>query len=153
MLKEKLVEVLIKSAMSFEDETYRFYLRCMEKETDPRISELFEKLAEEELRHKARLESVLATDLGNILKAEEPGFPVEVDLPGVVKRGIPRVPDKAFDVLAMALEHEISSRNFYVLLSKRSALSVLKKTFRFLASQEERHIEHIRRILTELEET
>jgi rubrerythrin len=152
MIKEKLVEMLIKSAMSFEDETYRFYVRCMEEESDPRISGLFEKLAEEELVHKARLESILTTDLENILSAEEPDLPEEIDLPEVVKKGIPPAQDKAVDVLATALEHEISSRNFYVLLSKRSALSVLKKTFRFLASQEERHIEQIRSILGELQD-
>ncbi len=152
MIKEKLVEMLIKSAMSFEDETYRFYVSCMEKESDPRISGLFGKLAEEELIHKARLESILTTDLENILSAEEPDLPEEIDLPKLVKKGIPPAQDKAVDVLATALEHEISSRNFYVLLSKRSALSVLKKTFRFLASQEERHIEQIRSILDELQE-
>lgn len=152
MIKEKLIEVLLKSAMNFEEETYRFYMKCMENESDRRVSELFRKLADEELKHKARLESVMTTDPETILNAEDSDLPGEVDVPEIRKEEIPRSSDKAVEVLTKALESETSARNFYSLLSKRSALSVLKKTFHFLAKQEDKHIEAIQSMLDEMDE-
>ena len=151
MIKEKLVEALVKSAMHFEEETHRFYLRCMEQERDPKIARLFARLAAEELRHKGRLESLLASDLESVLEIEEGDIPPVIDVPESAMRGAPKETEKAFEVLRMALDHEISSYNFYTLLGGRSALSVTKKTFQFLAAEEERHIEHIRAMMAELE--
>jgi len=150
MIKEKLVQFLIKSAMTFEEETHNFYVRCMEEESNDRIRELFRLLAEEEITHKGRLEDLLSSNLEDVLKVEDDEVPSVLGLSGRETKGTAGSTGKAVDILTTALEHEVSSYNFYVLLGKRSSLSVLKKAFNFLATEEERHVRHIKAMMDEL---
>ncbi|OGF97447.1 MAG: hypothetical protein A2Z06_03885 [Candidatus Glassbacteria bacterium RBG_16_58_8] len=150
MIKEFLIEVLIKIAMSSEDETRAFYLKCLEREPDGRVRELFRRLADEEVRHKGRLEALLATRLREVLEVEEGKLP-RVIVPSEEEMATGSGPAMgALEVLKRALDHEVSSHNFYALLGKRSALPVLRKTFVFLASEEEGHIRRIRQMIDEM---
>jgi rubrerythrin len=151
MIKEKLVEVLIKSAMTFEEETHDFYVRCLEKESDDRVRKLFRLLANEEIRHKERLEELLSMDLDDVLRVEVKDVPTVAGFEESESQKVSGSSGKVYEILKTALDHEISSCNFYVLLGKRSALTVLKKTFNILAAEEERHVTHIRDMMDQLE--
>jgi len=151
MIKEKLVEVLIRSAVTFEEETHDFYVRCMDKESDDRIRKLFGSLAYEEIRHKERLEDLLSMDLADVLSVEDKDGPAVAGLDEGESQKASRSSGKVYEILKTALDHEISSCNFYVFLGKRSTLPVLKKTFNILAAEEERHVRHIRDMMDRLE--
>lgn len=151
MIKESLIEALIKSAMNFEEETRNFYLRCMEEATGDKVRKLFGLLAEEELRHKEHLAELLDSDKDVLLNIDDGSIPdiieASVEGSGSGSGGEAGV----FEVLRTALDHETSSFNFYVMLSRKSIIPVLKKTFLFLASEEETHVKHLREMLAELE--
>ncbi len=151
MIRESLVEALIKSAMSFEDETRKFYLRCMEQAAEEGVRELFGSLAEEELRHRERLAGLLDSDLDALLSDDDEPVPDVMESPAGDSSHTPGDETGVVEVLKTALEHEISSFNFYVMLSRKSVIPALKKAFLFLASREERHVTHLKAMMAELE--
>jgi rubrerythrin len=150
MIRGKLVEVLLRSAMAFEEDSARFYRRCMERASDETIRALFRSLAEEEDRHAERLETLLATRLDEILDGETADPPAVMEPEPNASPAGQGPSGEAYRVLRAALDHEISSHNFYALLGKRSSLEVLRKTFALLAAEEEGHIRHVRRMMREL---
>jgi len=151
MLKESLIEALIKSAMNFEDEARNFYLRCMEQATEEKVRDLFRLLAEGELGHKEHLAKLLDSDMDLLLNIDEGSIPDIIESPLDEPRSGSGGDAGVFDILKTALDHETSSYNFYVMLSRKSIIPVLKKTFLLLASEEETHVKHIRKMLAELE--
>ena len=137
--------------MNFEDETRSFYLRCMEKATEEKVRKLFGLLAEGELRHKEHLAELLDSDMDLLLNVDDGSIPDIIESPLEEEGPGSGGGSGVYEVLKTALDHEISSFNFYVMLSRKSIIPVLKKTFLFLASEEETHVKHLRKMLAEME--
>jgi len=150
MIRAKLVEVLLNSAKAFEEDAARFYRRSMERASSEPVRALFRALAAEEDRHADRLERLLTTPLDEILDKESADPPRGMDPEEIDPAEEETGGGEAGRVLRAALEHEISSHNFYALLGKRSSLDVLRRTFALLAAEEAGHVRHVRRMIQEL---
>ncbi len=152
MFREMLVEAVIRSAITLEEQAHEFYEEGRSGESEPEVRELFGRLAGEESRHRERLEDLLKADLGEVLSVDTRKLHEIMDVPGG-KRG--REGERgglSMTVLRRALEREVASYNFYAMLAKRALLPVLKQTFHLLATEEEIHVRRIRTLIDGIEE-
>jgi rubrerythrin len=139
MMRKLLVKVLIRSAIAFEEASYRFYREAGERASSPEHKHLFSLLAGEEVKHKEKLQSLTTQDLEEVLDFSQREEAERLDLPDVKmphKLGEADTPQK---ILLLAMDRESAACSFYHLLAERSKIPVAKKVFNFLASEEEEH--------------
>jgi rubrerythrin len=139
MMRKLLAKVLIRSAIAFEEASYRFYREAGERASSPEHKHLFSFLAGEEVKHKERLQSLTANDLEEVLDFSQREEAERLDLPDLEIPHQLEEADNPQKILLLAMDRESAAYSFYHLLAERSKIPAAKKVFAFLASEEEEH--------------
>lgn len=122
-------------AMNAEQEAVDFYLKLASKQNNPRIKEVFLQFANEEVKHKARLnkiknEGLLDLEAENIADLKIADYAVSTN------------PDQEMDypaALLLAMKKEKAAFRLYTALAERAPNASLKKVFLALAAEESKH--------------
>jgi rubrerythrin len=141
-----IAEVL-ELAIAREIQAAQFYSEAAGRMGDPAMRAVLERLADEELGHKARLEletmkeGVVATTVGKLVDVGEPEYAEELEIgPGIdYKR-----------VIEVAIQKERRSFRFYVRLAGIILEEELHEMLLELAEEEARHLVQFRMEYTRL---
>jgi rubrerythrin len=141
--KQMTVEGIIQRAIRFEEEAYDFYTGASEMVKLPHVKDMLNELAGEEVKHKEKLEGLLAGDAGGdieqIVAAEQRRQIQDLKLADYLVA--PPLDEDATmqDVLMTAMQREKNSHEFYNLMAGMSASESAKEMFEFLAQEELGH--------------
>jgi len=133
------VEGVIQRAIRFEEDAYDFYTRASKMVKLPHVKDMLNELAGEEIKHKEKLEGLLAGDTEQIIAAKQ-GQKIEDLKLAEYLVAPPLDKDATFqDVLMIAMQREKNSHDFYNLMAGMAASEAAKGLFQFLAREELRH--------------
>jgi len=133
------VEGIIKRAIRFEEDAYDFYTGASEMVKLPHVKDMLNELAGEEVKHKEKLEDLLAGDTEKIVAAKQSRKIQDLKLAEYLVA--PPLDEDATiqDVLMIAMQREKNSHDFYNLMAGLAASEAAKELFRFLAQEELGH--------------
>ena len=133
------VEGIIQQAIRFEEDAYDFYTGTSETAKLPHVKDMLNELAGEEVKHKEKLEGLLAGDTEQIVAAEQRQKIQDLKLADYLVA--PPLDEDATiqDVLMIAMQREKNSHEFYNLMAGMSASESAKEMFQFLAQEELGH--------------
>jgi len=140
MLQEHMtVEGIIQRAIRFEEDAYNFYTGASEMVKLPHVRDMLNELAGEEVKHKEKLEGLLAGDTEQIVAAKQRQKIQDLKLADYLVA--PPLDEGATiqDVLMTAMQREKNSHEFYNLMAGMSASESAKELFQFLAQEELGH--------------
>ncbi|MDR7665070.1 ferritin family protein [Methanosarcina sp. Z-7115] len=139
----KGVEEAVALAIEREKEARDFYLNKSTLMDNPKLKELYEHLAHEEVEHLGYLERYRDQKELPVISTEIPSgqsFTPEFDI-ARTKGGEITLGDAG--ILVAALRHERKSEDFYLEMAKRAEDETQKKFFEMLARYERGHYEMI----------
>jgi rubrerythrin len=133
------VEGIIRRAIRFEEDAYDFYTGTSEMVKLPHVKEMLNELAGEEVKHKEKLEGLLAGEPQQIIAAEQRRQIQDLKLAETLVA--PPLDEDATiqDVLMIAMQREKNSHEFYSLMAGIAASESVKGMFQFLAQEELGH--------------
>jgi len=140
MQKEYMtVEGIIRRAIRFEEDAYSFYTEASEMVKLPHIKDMLNELAGEEVKHKEKLEDLLAGDTEQIIAAKQSQKIQDLKLAEYLVA--PPLDEDATlqDVLMIAMQREKNSHDFYNLMAGIASTEAAKELFQFLAQEELGH--------------
>ncbi|MBP2031133.1 rubrerythrin [Methanohalophilus levihalophilus] len=133
----KTIEAAVEMAISLEDQGCEFYTEKAGTTTEVAIKEMFEYLADEEIKHAEYLHNFLKENNMEITVSETPSFTQ------ALSEEFSTGKMDEVGILLAALRFERKSEDFYAELAKRSDDEVQKKFFKKLAEVERGHYEII----------
>jgi rubrerythrin len=134
--KGTTIEQILGQAIRFEEDAYNFYLGAIDMVERAHIRAALEDLAQEEVKHKEQLQSLLAGDTTRIISVRNRGQIEDLKLAEYL---VPRPLDpKASlqDVLIVAMHREKSSYDFYSTMAGIAEEEASRTLFGFLAQEE-----------------
>jgi rubrerythrin len=134
--KGTTIEQILGQAIRFEEDAYAFYSDAIEMVERTHIRATLEELAQEEVKHKERLQALLAGDTSQIISARSRRQIEDLKLAEYL---VPRPLDpKASlqDVLIVAMHREKSSCDFYSTMAEIAEEEASRSLFGFLAQEE-----------------
>jgi rubrerythrin len=133
------IERIIQRAIRFEEDAYDFYTGTSEMVELPHVKDMLNELAGEEVKHKEKLEELLAGDTEQIVATKERRQIQDLKLADYLVA--PPLDEDATiqDVLMVAMQREKSSHEFYNLMAGIAASESAKDLFQFLAQEELGH--------------
>jgi rubrerythrin len=133
------VEGIIQRAIRFEENAYDFYTGASEMVKLPHVRDMLNELAGEEVKHKEKLEGLLAGDTEQIVAAKQRRQIQDLKLADYLVA--PPLDEGATiqDVLMIAMQREKNSHDFYNLLAGIAGSEAAKDLFQFLAQEELGH--------------
>ena len=133
------VEEIIQRAIRFEEDAYKFYTGASKMVKLPHVKDMLNELAGEEVKHKERLEELLAGDTEQIVAAKQ-GQKIK-DLKLADYLVAPPLDEDATlqEVLIIAMQREKNSQDFYNIMAGMAASEAARETFEFLAQEELGH--------------
>ena len=135
MEKFTSVEDILKFAIKKEQEAMDFYMNLAGKSRNPEIKEVFEEFAQEELRHKAKLQKILT--MGILSLPDDVILDLKISDYTV---NITPKPDMTYEEsLILAMNREKASYKLYINLARRVDDPGLKELFQMLAAEESKH--------------
>jgi len=146
----KGIEEAVALAIEREKEARDFYLSKAALMDNPKFKELYEHLANEEVKHLGYLEGYRDKRELPVISMEIPSgqsFTPEFDI-GRIKGGEITLGDAG--ILVAALRHERKSEDFYSEVAKKVEDESLRKFFEMLAGYERGHYELIDNFLEEI---
>ncbi|MFZ2499820.1 ferritin-like domain-containing protein [Methanosarcina sp.] len=146
----KGIEEAIALAIEREKEARDFYMEKSTTMENPKLKELYEHLADEEVKHIGYLEGYRDKKELPIISTEMPSgqsFTPEFNT-ARIKGGEITLGDAG--ILLAAMRHERKSEDFYSELAKRAVDETQKKFFEILAGYERSHYEVIDSYLEEI---
>lgn len=137
MSEFRSIDEIIDFAIKREEEAYNFYKEWAGK-VKPEIKPLFEKLAEEEVKHKEKL---LEVKSGELRKFVESGSREVLDMKMTdYLVDVEVKPDMSYqDALILAMKREKMAFRFYEDFANKSTDENVKNLFISLAQEEARH--------------
>ena len=133
------VEGIIQRAIRFEEDAYDFYTGTSEMVKLPHVKDMLNELAGEEVKHKERLEELLAGEPQQIVAAEQRRQIQDLKLADYLVA--PPLDEDATlqDVLMIAMQREKNSHEFYSLMAGIAASESVEGVFQLLAQEELGH--------------
>ena len=140
MLKFETFEDVLDFAILQEQAAQKFYEKMSGEVEDPSVQKFYERLVEEERDHEQKLR-----DLKRYAYALR-----EPDLKDLAESGylnaMPIPPDITFkEAIKFALDKERSARQLYNILADLAEREELEQLFRYLASQETKHVDYFQK--------
>lgn len=131
-------EGIIQRAIQIEEDAYSFYIEVGEMVKLPHVKDMLNELAGEEVKHKEKLEDLLAGDTEQIIAAKQSRKIQDLKLADYLVA--PPLDEDATiqDVLMIAMQREKNAHEFYNLMAGLAA-SEAKDLFQFLAQEELKH--------------
>lgn len=152
----KLTEALNK-ALELETEGKAFYLECAEKTRDVNGKQMFKYLAGEEEDHLEKVEKIYREEFNKEFTEFREKYRKNLPPSGVFQRKAPGASvDKkagALDALNIGLLAEENSILLYSRLESMAQSDRLKKVFRKLAAEEQKHLLILRQAIETMTET
>lgn len=148
------MEITIREALedAKEKETlaYDFYMKLLDFVKDLGAKSIIRELAEEEVKHKELIESVIKSGkisyLGMDIKCYYTDLGIsKIVLPKVIKEDM-----TVQDILQIAMKHEDNSRVFYEKLADKFSGQEVEELFRRLAIEEACHRNNIQKMYDEI---
>ena len=130
------IEQILEQAIRFEENAYEFYTGAVEMVERPHIREALVDMANEEVKHKERLQALLDGDTERIMAVRKQGQIEDLKLAEYL---VPRQLDAGAslqDVLIVAMHREKSSNEFYTTMASIAEDDAAKSLFDFLAQEE-----------------
>jgi rubrerythrin len=135
---------ILETAINNEMEAYEFYSNIAQKAQDPELKTIFSELANEEMRHKIQLESLLKKD-SKILNFKEDLLKEFSQSDDISKFNA----EMCFaDGVALAMKKEEEAMLMYQNFSEASVDEIQKKIFEELSIMEQRHKDRLECIYT-----
>ena len=133
------VEGIIQRAIQVEEDAYDFYTGASEMVKLPHVKDMLNELAGEEVKHKQKLEDLLAGDTEKIVAAGQSQKIQDLKLADYLVAP-PLDEDVTIqDVLMIAMQREKNAHDFYNLMAGLAASEAAKDLFQFLAQEELGH--------------
>jgi rubrerythrin len=148
--KSFLYKIILKSAISFEEESHDMYKNAAQNAGSAESRDLLLSLAEAELRHKEKLAELLHSSADVAFQTEHEEESEQLELPKLDRSVLGSQSSK--EILEYALQREVYSMGFYLTLAKRTPLPAARETFRYLASEEKAHKEQLEKEMQRLSE-
>jgi rubrerythrin len=130
---------ILEQAIQFEVEAHDFYMGALDLVKQPHIKDTMKELAAEEVKHKERLQALVAGDTTALIAVRKRGQIQDLKLAEYLVA--PTLgPDATFqDVLVVAMHREKSSNEFYGAMASLAEEKEAKELFEFLAQEELLH--------------
>jgi rubrerythrin len=129
------VDDILDYAIGEEQAAYEFYTRLAGQAPSPAMRETFESFAQEELRHKIRLEAIQVG--GTLRPAERQVVDLQI---GDYLADVPAAPELDYrGALVLAMKKEKAAFKLYDDLAARADGENIKTTFLALAQEEAKH--------------
>lgn len=148
--QDTAIEQILQQAIRFEENAYEFYTSAVEMVKRPHIREVLSDMANEEVKHKERLQALLDGDVARIVSVSKRGQIEDLKLAEYL---VPRQLDAGAglqDVLIVAMHREKSSNEFYSTMASISDDDAAKSLFEFLAQEELVHKNKIETLYDEV---
>jgi len=133
------VEGIIRRAIRFEEDAYNFYTGASEMVKLPHVKDILNELAGEEVKHKEKLEELLAGDTEQIVAKKQSQKIQDLKLADYLVASPLDEEATLQDVLLTAMQREKNSYDFYNLMADIAASEVAQELFQFLAREELGH--------------
>jgi rubrerythrin len=133
------IEQILKRAIQFEEQARDFYRGAVGMVKQPHVQEMLRDLASEEIKHKERLETLLAGNTEALVSVQKRGQIQDLKLAEYLVA--PDLAEHASfqDVLVVAMHREKSSHEFYSAMASIAGQPATKDLFEFLAQEELAH--------------
>jgi rubrerythrin len=140
MLEEYMtVEGIMRRAIRVEEDAYNFYTGASKIVKLPHVQDMLNELADEEVKHKEKLEELLEGNTKKIVVAGQ-GHKIEDLKLADYLVPPPLDEDSTFqEVLIIAMQREKNAYDFYNLMAGMAASKAVRETFEFLAQEELGH--------------
>jgi rubrerythrin len=132
------VEGIIQRAIQVEEDACNFYIGASEMVKLPHVKDMLNELAGEEVKHKEKLEKLLAGDIEQVIAAKRSQKIEDLKLADYLVATPLDENATIQDVLMTAMQREKSAHEFYNLMAGLAS-EVVKETFEFLAQEELGH--------------
>lgn len=134
-----IVEGIIQRAIQVEEDAYRFYTTVSEMVELPHVKDMLNELASEEVKHKEKLEELLAGDTGQIIAAQQSQKIQDLKLADYLVAPPLDADATIQDVLLIAMQREKNAHEFYNLMAGLATSEAIKDLFQFLSQEELGH--------------
>jgi rubrerythrin len=138
-MEHMTVEGIIQRAIQFEQDAYDFYTGASEMVKLPHVKDMLNELAGDEVKHKEKLEGLLAGDAEQIVAAQQSQKIQDLKLADYLVAQPLNEDATIQDVLMTAMQREKNSHEFYNLMASIAASEAVKDLFQFLAQEELGH--------------
>ena len=144
------IEEILKRAVRFEEQAYDFYMGAVDMVKQPHIKTTLQELAAEEIKHKEKLEALIAGDTASLVAVQKRGEIQDLKLADYLVA--PALDENATfqDVLGVAMHREKSSFEFYSTMAGVAGDASIKELFEFLAEEELGHKNKIETLYDEV---
>jgi rubrerythrin len=130
------IEQILEQAIRFEENAYEFYTGAVEMVEWPHIREVLVNMANEEVKHKERLQALLEGDTERIISVRKRGQIADLKLAEYLVPRQLEADASLQDVLIVAMHREKSSNEFYTTMASIADDDAAKNLFDFLAQEE-----------------
>lgn len=142
-MAEFIDDEILEMAVAREVDANRFYLALAARVENPRVKKIFEKLAAEELEHKAKIElEIMKT--GRVVNEDKPPTGFHDEQPDYVP---PEIEMNYKDILLMGIQKEEASVRLYVDMAEMTSDAHSKEILLALAQEEVGHKQRFQKIL------
>jgi rubrerythrin len=133
------IEQILQRAIGFEEQARDFYTGAVTMVKQPHVQAVLRDLAKEEVKHKERLEKLLAGNTEALVSVEKRGQIQDLKLAEYLVA--PDLDENASfqDVLVVAMHREKSSHEFYSTMATIAGETQTQELFEFLAQEELGH--------------
>ncbi|HEU13105.1 MAG: ferritin family protein [Thermoplasmata archaeon] len=139
------IDELLKLAIKSEEESYEFYMEAMKISNFSNVRDTLKELAEEELRHKSIIESLMRGKIDVVENLKD--LKLSDHLP---KKETIREDSDLQEVLQVAMSRERNEYEFYINLKNSIKNKDVEKVLDFLANQELQHKAKLENMYDEL---
>jgi rubrerythrin len=139
------IDELLKLAIKSEEESYEFYMEAMKISNFSNVRDTLKELAEEELRHKSIIESLMRGKIDVMENFKD--LKLSDHLP---KKETIREDSDLQEVLQVAMSRERNEYEFYINLKNSIKNKDVEKVLDFLANQELQHKAKLENMYDEL---
>ena len=137
--KDTALERILNQAIHFEEDSCQFYTKAMPMVKRPHIKDVLQELANQEVKHKQRLQSLLEGNTEAIIALPSQAKIEDLKLAEYLVAK-PLDEQASFqDVLIVAMQREKSSHDFYATMAGIAEGAEAKQLFEFLAQEELTH--------------
>jgi len=143
------IKAIVERAIKFEEDSYNLYTSASRRVKDPGARVGLAELAEEEKKHKAKLEGMLAGDLGWAARAGRRGQIKDLKIGDPLEAKPITEHSSLQEVLAVAIKREEATGAFYSQMAALVEPGPTKDLFEMLAKEESRHKQYVESIYEE----
>jgi len=133
------IDQILKRAIEFEEQARDFYMGAVSMVKQPHVQDVLRDLASEEVKHKERLEKLLAGNTEVLISVQKRGQIQDLKLAEYLVA--PDLAENATfqDVLVVAMQREKSSHEFYSTMATIAEQAQTQELFEYLAQEELAH--------------